>query len=166
MRPDRPHRHRRPSCGEDRMDRARQRRRLDDHELTGSTSTEIIDDRLADATNAYTFQVAAVNANGTGPWSNAVAGDIGPATVTIAGDGGVNEGFNAEFILTASKPVLSSSKPLDVSVSVSESEDMVASAEEGTKTVSFAVGDTTATLSVPTVDDGVVESDSVVTAAI
>ncbi len=32
--------------------------------------------------------------------------------------------------------------------------------------MSFAMGDTTATLSVPTVDDGVVESDSVVTAAI
>ena len=108
-----------------------------------------------------------MNANGEGPWSSAVTGTIGPATVTIAGDGGVNEGFNAEFTLTASKPVLSSSlRPLNVSVSVSESEDMVASAEEGAKTVSFAMGDTTATLSVPTVDDGVVESDSVVTAAI
>ena len=106
------------------------------------------------------------NANGIGPWSAAVTGTVGPATVTIAGDGGVNEGFNAEFILTASKPVLLSSKPLDVSVSVSESEDMVASAEEGAKTVSFAMGNTTATLSVPTVGDGVVESDSVVTAAI
>ena len=114
----------------------------------------------------YESRVRAVNANGKGPWSSAVTGTIGPATVTIAGDGGVNEGFNAEFTLTASKPVLSSYKPLDVSVSVSESEDMVASAEEGAKTVSFAMGDTTATLSVPTVDDGVVESDSVVTAAI
>ena len=91
---------------------------------------------------------------------------IVPATVTIAGDGGVTEGADASFTLTTTKPVLSSSKPLNVSVSVSESEDMVASAEEGTKTVSFAMGDTTATLSVPTVDDGVVESDSVVTAAI
>ena len=110
--------------------------------------------------------VRAVNGNGKGPWSTAVTGTTGPATVTIAGDSGVNEGFNAEFILTASKPVLLSSRPLNVSVSVSESEDMVASAEEGAKTVSFAMGDTTATLSVPTVDDGVVESDSVVTATI
>ena len=132
--------------------------------VTGSTSTSYTLAFLGD--NDYPFQVRAVNANGTGPWSSAVTGTIGPATVTIAGDGGVNEGFNAEFTLTASKPVLSSSKPLNVSVLVSESEDMVASAEEGTKTVSFAMGDTTATLSVPTVDDGVVESDSVVTAAI
>ena len=117
--------------------------------------------------DSYRFRVRAINANGNGDWSTVVMGvTIGPATVTIAGDGGVNEGFNAEFTLTASKPVLSSSKPLDVSVSVSESEDVVASAEEGAKTVSFAMGDTIATLSVPTVDDGVVESDSVVTAAI
>ena len=131
---------------------------------TGSTSESFTVAFQSD--NNYPFQVRAVNANGEGPWSSAVTGTIGPATVTIAGDGGVNEGVNAEFILTASKPVLSSLKPLDVSVLVSESEDMVATAEEGTKTVSFAMGDTTATLSVPTVDDGVVESDSVVTAAI
>ena len=129
------------------------------------TGTSFIDaGTLEDAT--YNYRVRAINANGNGPWSTAVTATIGPATVTIAGDGGVNEGFNAEFTLTASKPVLSSSKPVNVSVSVSESEDMVASAEEGAKTVSFAMGDTTATLSVPTVDDGVVESDSVVTAAI
>ena len=132
--------------------------------VTGSTSESFTVDIQSD--NNYPFQVRAVNANGKGPWSSAVTGTIGPATVTIAGDGGVNEGFNAGFTLTASKPVLSSSRPLNVSVSVSESEDMVASAEEGAKTVSFAMGDTTATLSVPTVDDGVVESDSVVTAAI
>ena len=131
---------------------------------TGSTSESFTVAFQSD--NNYPFQVRAVNANGEGPWSSAVTGTIGPATVTIAGDGGVNEGVNAEFTLTASKPVLSSLKPLNVSVSVSESEDMVASAEEGAKTVSFAMGDTTATLSVPTVDDGVVESDSVVTAAI
>ena len=90
-----------------------------------------------------------------------------PPRVTIGGDAGVTEGADAEFTLTASKPVLSSNKPLNVSVSVSESEDMVASAEEGAKTVSFAVDATTATLSVPTVDDGVRrESNSVVSAAI
>ena len=134
---------------------------------TGNTSPTHIVDNLAD--NNYAFVVRAVNAVGPGPWSSnadAAIGTVGPATVTIAGDGGVTEGTDASFTLTASKPVLSSNKPLNVSVSVSESEDMVASAEEGAKTVSFAVGDTTATLSVPTVNDGVVESDSVVTAAI
>ena len=127
---------------------------------TGSFASLVYND------GEYDLYVRAVNANGTGPWSAAVTGTVGPATVTIAGDGGVTEGADAAFTLTASKPVLSSHKPLNVSVLVSESEDMVASAEEGTKTVDFAEGDTTATLSVPTVDDGVVESDSVVTAAI
>ena len=62
--------------------------------------------------------------------------------------------------------MLSTLKPLNVNVSVSESEDMVASAEEGAKTVSFALGATTATLSVPTVDDNVDETNSVITATI
>ena len=125
-----------------------------------SYTTGVLDD------GAHTFEVRAENAAGNGPWSPAVAFTIGPATVIIAGDGGVNEGFNAEFTLTTSKPVLSSSWPLNVSVSVSESGNMVAPAEEGAKTVGFALGATTAALSVPTVDDGGVESDSVVTAAI
>ena len=133
-------------------------------ELTGSTSTEFLDDNLGDG--AHTFQVRARNAHGDGPWSAPLTGTVGPATVTIAAGGGVTEGAAASFTLRASKPVLSSAKPLNVSVLVSESEDMVASAQEGTKTVSFAMGDTTARLSVPTVDDGATESDSVVTAAI
>ena len=132
--------------------------------IGGSTDTSYTDRRFVDG--VYTFEVRAQNAAGYGPWSTAVTFTIGPATVTIAGDGGVNEGFNAEFTLTASKPVLSSHKPLNVSVSVSESGNMVASAEEGLKTVGFAEGDTYATLSVPTVDDAGLESDSVVTAAI
>ena len=135
---------------------------------TGNTSPTHIVDNLAD--NNYAFVVRAVNAVGPGPWSSnadAAIGTVGPATVTIAGDGGVTEGTDASFTLTASKPVLSSNKPLNVSVLVSESGDQVVPALLiAPWTVSFAVGDTTATLSVPTVDDGVVESDSVVTAAI
>ena len=131
---------------------------------TGSTSTAstvaIFDN------NDYPFQVRAENANGNGPWSSAVTATVGPATVTIGGDGGVAEGAEAAFTLTTTKPVLSLSKRLNVSVLVSESEDMVASAEEGAKTVSFAPPALTWGLSVPTVDDGVAESDSVVTVAI
>ncbi len=91
---------------------------------------------------------------------------MGPATVTIAGGGGVVEGTDAAFTLTASKPVLSADQPLNVSVSVSESGDQVASADEGTRTVSFALNATTAALSVPTVGDTVYQGASMVTAAI
>ena len=74
---------------------------------TGSTSTSFT---LAFQNDGdYPYQVQAVNANGNGPWSSAVTGTVGPATVTIAGDGGVTEGVAAAFTLTASKPVLSSS---------------------------------------------------------
>ena len=91
---------------------------------------------------------------------------IGPATVTIAGDGGVAEGADAAFTLRASKPALSPSNPLNVRVSVSESGNMVASADEGAKTVGFAVDALTAKLRVPTVDDGVAQGHSTVTAEI
>ena len=95
-------------------------------------------------------------------------GTIGPASMRIFGYSGDRtlEGADAVFTLVASKPVLSSSKPLNVSVSVSESGDMVASADEGTQTVSFALNETSVFLLVPTVDDSAVEDDSVVTAAI
>ena len=132
--------------------------------IGGSTDTSYTTGTLGDG--VFTFEARAQNAAGYGPWSSAVTVTIGPATVTIAGDGGVIEDADAAFTLTASKPVLSSGKPLNVSVSVSESGNMVAPAEEGTKTVGFAVGDSTAALSVPTVDDGGVEGDSVVTAMI
>ena len=133
---------------------------------TGSTGTSHILDNLADGD--HPFRVRAVNSIGKGEWSSAVTFTIGPASVQIIRltTTGAIEGADAVFRLVASKPALSSSKPLNVRVLVSESEDMVASADEGAQTVSFAVGETAAVLSVPTVDDGAVESDSVVTAAI
>ena len=116
----------------------------------------------------YNFQVVAVNGNDDlGALSAPVAATLGPATLTIAGDGEVAEGADAVFTLTASKPVLSTAVvSLSVSVEVSESANMVTAANEGTKTVDFAVGKTTATLRVPTLNDGQVDSNSVVTAAI
>ena len=110
-----------------------------------------------------------MNANGNGPWSDAVTATIGPATVTIASDGDDVEedsSVGAPFTLYSDKPVLHSGKPLNVNVLVSETGDMVASSEEGTKTVSFSLGATDAELSVPTVDDNIATADSVVTAAI
>ena len=131
---------------------------------TGSTGTSHILDNLAVGT--YAFRVRAVNAVGEGDLSSAVTFYLVPASVIIVGFGATIEGADAVFTLIASKPVLSSSKPLNVRVSVSESGDMVASADEGAQTVSFALNATTAKLLVPTMDDGAAESDSVVTMAI
>ena len=135
---------------------------------TGSTGTSHIVDTVTAVNLGYAIRVRAVNAVGEGEWSNVVNGQLGPASLIIVGfvASDTIEGADAKFTLIASKPVLSSSKPLNVSVSVSESEDMVASADEGARTVSFALNETTAVLLVPTVDDGVAESSSVVTAAI
>ena len=132
---------------------------------TGSTGTSLILDNLAD--NTWPFRLRAVNAIGSGDWSPAVIATIGPATVTIVGDGEVVEGTDAAFTVRASKPVLSASKPLNVSVLVSESGDQVASADEGAKTVSFALnGSTAVALSVSTVSDTVFKGDSLVIAAV
>ena len=132
---------------------------------TESTGTSLILDNLDDSN--YPIRVRAVNAIGSGNWSDAVIGTIGPATVNVTGDGEVVEGTDAAFTLRASKPVLSVDKPLNVSVLVSESGDQVASAHEGPRTVSFALnGSTAVALSVPTVGDTVFKGHSVVTAAV
>ena len=133
--------------------------------LGDSTSYTLgVQESLSD--RVYTLEVRAENAAEDGRWSPAVTFTMGPATVTIAGDGGVVEGTDAAFTLTASKPALSADKPLNVSVSVSESGDQVASADEGAKTVSFALNAITAALPVPTVGDTVFQGNSRVTAAI
>ena len=133
---------------------------------TGSTTTTRIVDSFP--ISSFSIRVRAVNAIGEGEWSDNVGGTVGPASVIIVGLTSIAtiEGTDAVFTLTASKPVLSSSKPLNVSVSVSESGDQVASADEGTQTVSFALNATTAALSVPTVGDTVYQGGSSVTAAI
>ena len=115
---------------------------------------------------SYSLHVRAVNAVGRGPWSDGIFVYLDSATVTIAAPGGLTEGAEAAFTLTANLPVLTALRPLDVSVSVSESGNMVASADKGAKTVSFDLGATTASLSVPTVDDSAVEFDSTVMATI
>ena len=132
----------------------------------GDSTSHTLGVQSSVADRVYTLEVRAQNATEAGRWSPAVTFTMGPATVTIAGDGGVVEGTDAAFTLTASKPVLSADKPLNVSVSVSESGDQVASADEGTQTVSFALNATTAALSVPTVGDTVYQGGSSVTAAI
>ena len=114
--------------------------------------------------------VRAVNANGPSPWSDHFA-EANSATVTIAITGPmvISEGKpdgEVPFTLTADRPVLSTSEPLNVSVLVSETNNMIWHQDKGTKTVSFALDAQTATLIARTLDDATHESDSDVTAAI
>ena len=83
--------------------------------------------------------------------------------VTVAGDGDVTEGADASFTLTRTGDTAAE---LTVEVAVSETGDMVAPGDEGTGTVTFAAGESGATLTVPTRDDGADEPDSTVSVTV
>ena len=72
----------------------------------------------------------------------------------------VAEGADAQF--TVERTVVTTGA-LTVGYRVSETGDMVASGEEGARTLDFGDGETEKTVTVPTVDDGAHEADSVVT---
>ncbi len=72
----------------------------------------------------------------------------------------VKEGEDAEFRVTRT---VVTAGALTVRYKVSESGAMVASGEEGAKTVDFGDGETSKTVAVPTVDDSVHEAGSTVT---
>ena len=72
----------------------------------------------------------------------------------------VAEGADAQFRVTRT---VNTTGALTVRYSVSETGEMVASGDEGAKTVDFADGDTEQTVTVPTVADSAHEADSVVT---
>ena len=83
--------------------------------------------------------------------------------VTVAAGGDVTEGADARFALTRTGDTTAE---LAVEVAVSETGDMVASDDEGTRTVTFGAGASTATLTVPTRDDGADEPDSTVSVTV
>ena len=140
---------------------------------TGSTNTSFITETGA----FYSFadvKVRARNANGNGAWSVIAPAETGPATVTIAdGEGDSNAGKGAgseygwvKFTLTTDRPVLLPSLPLNVSVLVSETEDMLPAGYEGAQAASFALNSATHVLQLSPTTDTTQESDSVVTATI
>ena len=87
-----------------------------------------------------------------------------PAITITAGTSPVAEGTPAGFTLSRT---LSPTAELAVNVTVSETGgDMVAAANEGTRTVTFEANSATATLSVATAPDSVDEANSVVTATV
>ena len=134
---------------------------------TGSTDTSYLLDNF-DSTGIYRIEVRAINANGKGAWSDFWVTEVHSATVTIAGGSDVLEGQEAEFTLTADRPVLSTSRPLNVSVLVSGQQHHLEDGTQslGVKTVSFGLNATTAAHSVQTRQDYAATGDSDLTAAI
>ena len=106
-----------------------------------------------------------------GKWSDdgdsivlAIRGTLG-LTVTISGGSAATEGGPAEFMVAANE---APSADLVVNLTVSESadSDFVASADEGSQTVTISAGDTTAAYSVSTQADATHEPNGTVTVAV
>ena len=85
--------------------------------------------------------------------------------ITIAAGSGVTEGAAATFTVSADR---APDADLSVALNVAEAQgsDFVAASDEGTKTVTILAGETSATLTVATDNDGVDEPDGSVTATV
>ena len=130
-----------------------------------------VEDTASEADETFTVTLSSAS-SGTALPSDATAtgtiGDDDTRRVSIASGGDVaSEGAAATFTLTMSPAAPAGG--LTVNVTVAEVErrtletgelayDLVAAASEGMKTVTFAAGETSATLTVPTVDDDLYES--------
>ena len=141
----------------------------------GDTSKTItvatVEDTTSETDETFTVTLSSAS-SGTALPSDATAtgtiGDDDTRRVSIASGGDVaSEGAAATFTLTMSPAAPAGG--LTVNVTVAEVErrtletgelayDLVAAASEGMKTVTFAAGETSATLTVPTVDDDLYES--------
>ena len=131
-----------------------------------------VEDTASEADETFTVTLSSAS-SGTALPSDATAtgtiGDDDTRRVSIASGGDVaSEGTAATFTLTMSPAAPAGG--LTVNVTVAEVErrtletgelayDLVAAASEGMKTVTFAAGETSATLTVPTVDDDLYEAE-------
>ena len=132
----------------------------------GAAATELTLAHLDDG--RWQFRVRAVNAEGAGPWSPGHgAAVVGPATVTVTAGDDVAAGAPARFTLSADRAPMDPSRPLAVEVALAESGgDLVAAAEEGSRTVAFALGETSAPLAVATGGEGTAGGASTLTATL
>ena len=92
------------------------------------------------------------------------AASSGP-TITISGGSAVTEGTAAEFTVTASEAP-SAALTVNLTVADASGSDFVASGDEGSKTVTIAASNTTATYSVSTVADTTDEPNGDVTVTV
>ena len=141
----------------------------------GDTSKTItvatVEDTTSEADETFTVTLSSASSGTVLPSDATATGTIGDddtSRVSIASGGDVaSEGAAATFTLTMSPAAPAGG--LTVNVTVAEVErrtleagelayDLVAAASEGMKTVTFAAGETSATLTVPTVDDDLYES--------
>ena len=116
---------------------------------------------LAEGANEITVRVTAEDGTTTETYTVTVTRATLPVATIAAGTTPVTEGTAAAFTVTLDQ---AASEALTVSVSVTESGSALSGTPPGS--VSFAKGATSATLTVPTAGDSVVEPDSTVTATV
>ena len=127
----------------------------------GSTSGTARDVALDYGENTVTATVTAADGETTKAYTVTVTREYTQPTATVAATASpVSEGTDASFKVSLDK---AAKDALTVGVSVSESGDALSGSGSS---VAIAKGETEATLAVGTVDDGVVEEDSTVTAAL
>ena len=116
---------------------------------------------LSEGTNEIVLTVTAEDGETTRTYTVTVTRAAAPEATITAGTTPVPEGTEASFTVTLAE---APGEPLTVAVSVTES----GTALSGTPpaSVAFAQGETSATLTVPTAGDRVVEADSTVTATL
>ena len=131
------------------------------HSAASVTIEPGADVTLAEGANEITVTVTAEDGVTTGTYTVTVERTSLPVATLAAGDSPVTEGTAATFTVSLDKAV---SEPLSVSVSVEE----LGAARSGDSptSVAFAKGESSATLSVPTAGDAVVEAESTVTASL
>ena len=127
----------------------------------GTTSGAARDVELDYGKNTVTATVTAADGETTKAYTVTVTREYTVPTATIAATTSpVSEGTDAAFKVSLDK---AAKDALTVAVSLSESGDALSGSGSS---VAIAKGETEATLAVGTVDDGVVEEDSTVTAAL
>ncbi len=133
-----------------------------------SLAIPIIDDDLLEGDETFTVAIDTGNlpsiatAGSITTSTETIEDDDVPLVITVTGPASVTEGANAVFTVQASR---APSSNLTVRLTVSENKwygtgNFVASSHEGNKTVTIPVAQTSATYTVPTVDDSTDEPDN------
>ena len=128
-----------------------------------TTQSDTTDEASGDITVALAagagYQIGSPNS------ATVTVNDDDNPTITISSGSAVTEGTAAQFTVTSSTAP-ASDLTVNLSVSDASGSDFIASTNEGNKTVTISTGNTSATYSVPTVNDTTDEASGSITVAL
>ena len=120
------------------------------HSFTGAGTSTTISSLTPSTT--YQVQVMAKNNEGNSGWSATGSGATNDPTITISGGSAVTEGTAAAFTVTADAAP-GANLTVNLTVSDASGSDFVASADEGSNTITITAGATSSSYSVTTQAD-------------